>query len=121
MTINALSSTPMSSCLRLFIQSLLAEHYAEIAIEECLADGAIVGNACAPSASLGGRRQLQLKESSMKTEFLARKQSDVVGYGQTSDLGRDAVAAISANLRLLLADVDRDGATQNNLRGPRQV
>ena len=41
----------------------------------------------------------------MKTESLARKQTDLVGYGQTSDLGRDAVAAISANLRQLLADV----------------
>ena len=38
MTINALSSRPMSACLRVFIQSLLAEQYAEIAIEECLAD-----------------------------------------------------------------------------------
>jgi len=28
-----------------------------------------------------------------------------VGYSQTSDLGRDAVAAISANLRQFLADV----------------
>jgi hypothetical protein len=27
----------------------------------------------------------------MKTESLARKQTDLVGYGQTSDLGRDAV------------------------------
>src|SRR5262249_46147109 len=41
----------------------------------------------------------------MKTESLARKQTDLVGYGQTSDLGHDAVAAISANLRQLLADV----------------
>jgi DNA-binding ferritin-like protein len=41
----------------------------------------------------------------MKTGSLARKQTDPVGYGQTSDLGRDAVAAISANLRQLLADV----------------
>ena len=105
MNINALHSRPMSACLRLFIQSLLAEHYAEIAIEECLADDAIVGNAFAPSAPLGGRQQLQLKENSMKTESLARKQTDLVGYGQTSDLGRDAVAAISANLRQLLADV----------------
>ena len=79
MKISALSSRPMSSCLRFFIQSLLAEHYAEIAIEECLADGAIVGNAFAPSASLGGRQQLQLMEGPMKTESLACKQTDVVG------------------------------------------
>ena len=105
MNINALHSRPMSACLRLFVQSLLAEHYTEIAIEECLADDAIVGNAFAPSASLGGRQQLQLKENSMKTESLARKQTDLVGYGRTSDLGRDAVAAISANPRQLLADV----------------
>jgi hypothetical protein len=49
--INALSSRPMSGCLLLFIQSLLAEHYAEIAIEECLADDAIVKNAFAPRAT----------------------------------------------------------------------
>jgi starvation-inducible DNA-binding protein len=95
----------MSTCLRLFIQSLLAEHYAEIAIEECLADDAIVGNAFAPSVPLGCRQQLQLKENSMKTESLARKQTHPLGYGQTSDLFPDAVAAISANLRQLLADV----------------
>jgi starvation-inducible DNA-binding protein len=41
----------------------------------------------------------------MKTESLARKQTDLVGYRHISDLGRDAVAAISANLRQLLADV----------------
>ena len=41
----------------------------------------------------------------MKTESLARKQTDLVGYRHTSDLSRDAVAAISANLRQLLADV----------------
>src|SRR6516165_5137472 len=40
MNINALHSRPMSACLRLFVQSLLAEHYTEIAIEECLADDA---------------------------------------------------------------------------------
>jgi hypothetical protein len=33
----------MSPCLRLFIQSLLAEHGAEITIDECLDDDAIVG------------------------------------------------------------------------------
>jgi len=41
----------------------------------------------------------------MKTESLARKKTDLVNYGQTSDLGGDAVAAISANLRQFLADV----------------
>ena len=41
----------------------------------------------------------------MKTESLARKQTAPVGYGHTSDLFPDAVAAISANLRQLLADV----------------
>jgi hypothetical protein len=40
MEINALTSKPMSACLRVFIQSLLAEQYAEVAIEECLADDA---------------------------------------------------------------------------------
>ena len=34
----------MSPCLRLFIQSLLAEHGAEITIDECLDDDAIVGS-----------------------------------------------------------------------------
>jgi len=47
MKINALSSRPISACLRLFIQSLLAEHCTEIAIEECLADDVIVGTLCA--------------------------------------------------------------------------
>ena len=41
----------------------------------------------------------------MKTESLTRKQTDLVAYSRTSDLGRDAVAEISANLRQLLADV----------------
>jgi len=105
MTINALRSRPMSACLRLFIESLLAGHYADIAIEECLADDAIMGNAYAPSVPLGDRQQLQLNENSMKTETLARKQTDLVGYCQTSDLFPDAVAAICAHLRQLLADV----------------
>jgi hypothetical protein len=65
MTINALSSRPMSACPRLFIRPPLAEQYAEIAIEECLADDAIMWNAFAPSVPLGGRQQLQLKENSM--------------------------------------------------------
>ena len=60
MKINALSSRPMSACLRLFIQSLLAEHYAEIAIEECLA---VDTNRETPALQLGGRQQLQLKEN----------------------------------------------------------
>ena len=76
MEINGLSSKPMSPCLRLFIQSLLAEHYAEIAIDECLADDAIMGNAFAPSVPLGGQQQLQLKENSMKTEPLASPQTN---------------------------------------------
>jgi starvation-inducible DNA-binding protein len=106
MTIKAQSSSPMSACLRLFIQSLLAEHYTEIAIEKCLADDAIRGERFSgPAFPLGGRQQLQLKENSMKTESLARKQTAPVGYGHTSDLFPDAVAAISANLRQLLADV----------------
>jgi hypothetical protein len=50
MKTNALSFRSMSPCLRLFIQSLLAEYDAEIAIEECLADDAIVGSAFASSA-----------------------------------------------------------------------
>ena len=70
MEINGLSSKPMSPCLRLFIQSLLAEHYAEIAIEECLADDAIMRKAFAPSAPLGGRQQLEVKENSMKTQSI---------------------------------------------------
>ena len=37
----------------------------------------------------------------MKTESLARKQSDLVGFGQTSNIGRDAVAAISAATMIL--------------------
>ena len=41
----------------------------------------------------------------MKTESIVRKQTDLVPHGQTSDLGGDAIAAISANLRQLLADV----------------
>ena len=41
----------------------------------------------------------------MKSESLARKQTDPVRYGRTSDLFPDAVAAISANLRQFLADV----------------
>jgi hypothetical protein len=57
MQINTLSSRPMSARLRLFIESPLAEHYAEIAIEECLADDATVGNAFTLSAPLGGRQQ----------------------------------------------------------------
>ena len=62
--INALSSKPMSPCLRLFIQSLLAEHYAEIAIEECLADDANREERFrARALHLGGRQQLQLKEN----------------------------------------------------------
>ena len=60
MEINALSSKPMSPCLRLFIQSLLAEHDAEIAIEECLAADP---NRETPALQLGGRQQLQLKEN----------------------------------------------------------
>ena len=41
---HAVSVRPMSPCLRLFIQSLLAEHGAEITIDECLDDDAIVGS-----------------------------------------------------------------------------
>ena len=47
---NPLSFTPMSPCLRLFIETLPAEQGAEITIEELLpADDAIVG--CAAFAS----------------------------------------------------------------------
>ena len=54
MKTNALSFKPMSPCLRLFIQSLLAERGAEVMIEELLlADDAIVGSAAfTPSAPL---------------------------------------------------------------------
>jgi hypothetical protein len=48
---NALIFGPMSPCLRLFVQSLLAEYDAEIAIEECLADDAIVGSAAFASSA----------------------------------------------------------------------
>jgi starvation-inducible DNA-binding protein len=41
----------------------------------------------------------------MKTESIVHKQTELVAYTRTSDLGRDAVGAISANLRQLLADV----------------
>jgi hypothetical protein len=75
MKINALSSRPMSACLRLFIQSLIADHYTEIAIEACPADDAIVGNAFAPSASLGGRQQLQL-EGELNENRIPRPQTN---------------------------------------------
>src|SRR5271168_2321826 len=45
------------------------------------------------------------EEISMKTESIVHKQTELVAYTRTSDLGRDAVGAISANLRQLLADV----------------
>ena len=52
-TTNSVSFRPMSPCLRLFIQSVLAEHGAEITIDECLDDDAIVGSdAFASSAPL---------------------------------------------------------------------
>jgi len=38
-------------------------------------------------------------------ETVLRKRSEPIAAGQAADLGRDAVAAISANLRQLLADV----------------
>jgi len=41
----------------------------------------------------------------MKTESIVHKQTELVAYTRTSDFGRDAVGAISANLRQLLADV----------------
>jgi hypothetical protein len=37
----------------------------------------------------------------MNTEPPARKQSDLVGYGQTSNLGREAIAAVSAAIVIL--------------------
>ena len=37
----------------------------------------------------------------MKTESPARKQSDLVGFGQTSNIGRHAVATISAATMIL--------------------
>jgi hypothetical protein len=63
MKINALSSRPISACLRLFIQSLLAEHYAEIAIEECLADDVIVGSGFASSALLAVDNNYNLRRN----------------------------------------------------------
>jgi len=39
------------------------------------------------------------------TETVLRKKNDQPAWGQAGDLGRDAVAAISTNLRQLLADV----------------
>jgi hypothetical protein len=64
MKINALGSRPMSACLRLFIQSLLAEHYTEIAIEESLADDANrEERSRALAHHLVGQQQLQLKEN----------------------------------------------------------
>jgi hypothetical protein len=51
MKTNALTFKPMSPCLRLFIQSLLAEYDAEITIEECLADDAIAGSAAFASSA----------------------------------------------------------------------
>jgi len=39
------------------------------------------------------------------TETVARKRSEQVAWGQAADLGREAVVAISSNLRQLLADV----------------
>jgi hypothetical protein len=50
---HAVRFSQMSPCLRLFIQSLLAEHGAEITIDGCLDDDAIAGSdAFASSASL---------------------------------------------------------------------
>jgi hypothetical protein len=52
MKTSALNVRTMSPCLRLFIQSLLAEYGAEITIEECLlADDAIVGSAAFASSA----------------------------------------------------------------------
>jgi hypothetical protein len=51
MKTNPFSFRPMSPCLRLFIESLLAEHDAEITIEECLADDAVVGSAAFASSA----------------------------------------------------------------------
>jgi len=90
MKINALSSRPMSACLRLFIQSLLAEHYAEIAIVECLADDAIVGNAFAPSASLGGDYHLLLDE---QAEQIFSMTDDIAERARK--LGRSTLRSIS--------------------------
>jgi hypothetical protein len=51
MKTNALSFRSMSPCFRLFIESLLAEYDAEVTIEECLADDAIVGSAAFASSA----------------------------------------------------------------------
>lgn len=51
MKTNPLTFKPMSTCLRLFIRSLLADCDAEIAIEECLAEDAIVGSAAFASGA----------------------------------------------------------------------
>ena len=48
---NLLTFKPMSPCLRLFIQCLLADCDAEIPIEESLADDAIVGSAAFASGA----------------------------------------------------------------------
>ena len=48
---HAVSFRPMSPCLRLFIQSLLAEEGAGRTIEECLDDDAIVGSAAFASSA----------------------------------------------------------------------
>ena len=63
MKTNALSFRSMSPCLRLFIQSLLAEYDAEIAIEECLADDAIVRSAFASSAPLAVDNNYNLRRN----------------------------------------------------------
>ena len=47
-----LSFKPMSPCLRLFIEALLAEHSTDITIEELrLADNPIMGNAAFSSSA----------------------------------------------------------------------
>ena len=51
MKTKARSFKPMSPCLLLFIQSLLAEYDAELTIEECLADEAIVESAAFASSA----------------------------------------------------------------------
>jgi hypothetical protein len=64
MKTNAPSFKAMSPCLRLFIQSLLAEYDGEITIEKYLADDAIEGSAAfASSAPLAVDKNYNLRRT----------------------------------------------------------
>jgi starvation-inducible DNA-binding protein len=67
----------------------------------------LVMRSAAVSEKLGtSGLQHQKRRTSMKaTETVTRKRHEQAAWGVASDLGRDAVAAISNNLRQLLADV----------------